>query len=262
MPSFSRKAILSLSIVVASLITSPLWRGFARADITQPQHNVGGTFGLYYVVQHVYTLCTSLASGVACSVTVSPTTAGNLLIIAAGAENVTGPAPVFSAASGDGTWTHPTSPGCYVTITAIGITNTTDCAYRLSATGGAVLISWTWTNAVAGSYVEVLEIRKATGNLFAFDTAGALSSNSCVTCPGPTLTLTGTVDYIIHWTTPWNLVVAVQGGDVAGYQNPADFNTSGNYGVAGAANATSGLPPSWLQVGAAHSLAMGALAFK
>jgi hypothetical protein len=221
----------------------------------------GGTYGIYSVVQHVFNICQPVASGSPCAVTVSATTAGNLLIIAAGAENITGVTPVFAAASGDGTWTHPTTPGCYSNIPTVGITDTADCAYRLSAAGGATSITWTWTGDVAGTYLEVIEVAKATGAMFSFDTAGGLTNASCVTCPAPTLTITS-VDYILQWATPWNKVVAITGGDVAGYQSPADFNSAGNFGVAGAANATSGAPPSWLQTGAAHSLAMSAIAFK
>ena len=220
----------------------------------------GGTYGIYSVVQHVYHTCLTVASGDACAVTVTATTMGNLLIIVAGAENLTGPAPVYSAASGDGTWTHPA--GCYATVTAIGLTDTSDCAYRLAAAGGATSISITWTGDVADSYIEVVEVAKSTTATFAFDVAGGLANAACVTCPAPTLVLTGQVDYILQSAVPWNGVVAITGGDVAGYQSPADFNTSGNFGVAGAANATSGAPPSWLQIGTAHSLAMSAIAFK
>lgn len=224
---------------------------------------VGGTFGLYSVVQHVFNSCMTPASGANCDVIVTPTTAGDLLFIAAGAENTSGTTPVFSSATGDGTWVHPTSPGCYATITAIGITNTTDCGYILSATGGAVTISWAWTaSALAISYVEVFELRKSTGAAFAFDTAAGITSASCNICTAPALTLTGTVDYIAQWTTPWNFVVAITGGDVSGYQSPIDMNAAGQYAVAGVLNATSGTPPAWIQLGAPHSLAMSGVAFK
>lgn len=226
-----------------------------------PTPNIGGTYGLFSVVQHVYNSCLTPASGANCTVIVTATTAGDTLLIAAGAENTSGTTPVFSSASGDGTWVHPA--GCYATVTAIGVTNTTDCAYILSATGGAVTISWAWTaSAVAISYVEVIELRKSTGSSVAFDTAAGLTSTACNTCTAPALTLTGTVDYILQWTTPWNFVVAITGGDATGYQNPIDMNALGQYAVAGVLNAKTGAAPAWLQLGAPHSLAMSGVAFK
>lgn len=219
----------------------------------------GGTLPIITLVQHPYTLCPGIAGGSPCSLTLSkPTTAGNLLILAAGAESTyAGAAPVLSGASGDGTWVHPS--GCLSSLAYLALLwrGTTDCVYILSATGGASTVAWTWAANVAGTYVELLEISKSAG-AWAFDAAG-ITSAICTTCVAPALTLTGPIDYIAQWVVPFISVSKIAGG--AGYSMPADFNTSGNFGVAGAAS-NNGTAPTWTQPGVAHPAAMTGVAFK
>ena len=173
---------------------------------------------------------------------------------------MSGPAPTLSSLSGDGTWTHP--GGCYAYVASIA-NDMSDCAYRLSLTGSATSITVTLSESTAGVYVEFLEIKKSTMATFSFDAAGNTTSLGCVKCQAPSLSLTGTLDYIAQASTPCLSVEAITGGDIAGFQSPADFNAAGNFGVAGAENATNGTGPQWIQAGASgQCLAMSGVALK
>lgn len=221
------------------------------------------------VVQHVKNTCTTTGTGstqiLSCAVTVTSTTAGNLLILGAAAftsqQNI---AATFSSASGD-TFTH--CPANLVNAASGGNTNTADCAYRLSATGGATSLTWAWTANVpaANAYdstVEALEIKRSSGTA-TFDgcSSGSTcfsSSTSCTSCAVATPSITGTSDYVLQWGSfSGGAPSAISG---AGYNQPFDTDSTTKAGFAGALNQSSVIAQNWTQT--SGRAAMSAVSFK
>ena len=199
------------------------------------------------VVQHPNNVtCSFSGSGAhTCAVTSSATTAGNLLILLSSAFNNNGE-PTFSSASGDGTWTH--CPGAAAGNNTVSTSwLVTDCAYRLSATGGATSESFTWTISLGTTEldvdVELIEVHRSTGTA-TYDSDNTATSSSCSSCVGPTVTLSTSSDYIAQWGAFDN---ATPTSISSPYSNPFDNNDTGNvFGAfAGALNQSSGAGPTW-----------------
>jgi hypothetical protein len=242
---------------------------FFFSQQTIPQHTgaTAGTSGgvTWTVSQHPrnFTCSASAAGNLACSVTATSTGAGHLLILASSSfELQTGTnhtAPSFVSASGDSTWTH--CPASYSHIEYI--TNNYqagDCAYILSAAGGATSLTFTWsfpaTTTAANVDVEFYEVIRSTGTA-TYDTGNTATSASCSSCTAPTLTLGGSDDYIAQWLS--------QGGGISSvaspYSNPFDNDTSNVFGAfAGALNQSSGTGPVWTCT--AGGAALSGVAFK
>lgn len=157
------------------------------------------------LIQHPKNFTCSGTAGVGnitCTVTASSSTSGNLLILLSGlfvpAQSGN---PSFSSASGDSVWTHCPSQGAFENYSGSNW-EASDCAYILSATGGATSFSFVWQlNSTGGSYsadTELLEFHPSSGGA-TYETCGAggatacvTTSASCSTCTGPTPTVTGT----------------------------------------------------------------------
>jgi hypothetical protein len=217
------------------------------------------------VVQHPHNFtCSAATSGnLGCTVTASATTAGHLLILVSSAfEGQTGTnhtAPTFVSASGDSTWTHCASSYAHVEYTINAFENA-DCAYILSATGGATSFTFTWSFPTstdsAAVDVELLEVARSSGTA-AFDTGNTATSSGCASCVGPTLTLSGASDYIAQWNGNANGCTAISGA----YTNPFDNDNSNVFGTfAGALNQSSGTGPTWTCT--SGGAAMSGISFK
>ena len=229
------------------------------------------------LVQHVhnFTCTTSGVCTIGSSQGMSATTAGDLLILASTAfEGTTGggsisAAPSFSSASGDSTWTHCSSVAkSYTTSGPEGVAG--DCAYILSAAGGATSVSWTWNwGTVSGASplyyidVELVEVKPSTGYAAAFDKgsgviyATGVSGSNCQSCALPSLSINGSSDYILGWGWFDN---ADPTGPGSPWTNPADLSGQTYSGYIGALNQSSG-PSVSLNQGASSEAVTFAIAF-
>jgi hypothetical protein len=202
-----------------------------------------------------------------CTVTTSSTTAGDLLIlVSATYMGLVTVAPTYSSASGDSSWTH--CSGAYSTISNGGSGNseTVDCAFILSATGGATSVTWTWTGTVtSGGHswdadAELLEYRRSTGTA-SFDAAGSTTAAGTAARTSPSCAVTGNGDVVIQFIAESEDIVSIGGP----YTNPIDIeNTNVVGGVGGALNQTNGAAQTWTTSGdtSTDAAAMGAICFK
>lgn len=191
------------------------------------------------LLQHVVnTSC----SGTSCSVTVSSTGAGHVLVGAA----FLGTSPtVISSMSGGGTWT---------LCSACHGGGNYDLAYNLSSSSGATTITFNWS-ATDTAKVDVLEYSTNNGPA-TLDTSGRyFDGTSCTSCLGLTLTLSGTNDLVIQTATGGTNVTAI----VAPFTSPADVFSG--LGVGGSINTASGSPPTFTMSGATTSTRGAAIAF-
>ena len=247
------------------------WLLFWWPQYTIPQHtgatasSAGGV--TWTLVQHPHNwTCTSTSSGnLACTVTVSATTAGDGLLLAlsyyVGVTSVA-TAPAFVSASGDSTWTHNSS--CTSETPNGSNFEGTDCVYISSATGGATSLSMTYgfSNVLStdGAYMdlELYEVRRSTGSS-SLDALNTSHSNSCTTCTGPALTLGGSSDYVAEWGAFCNSPT-VSG---APYTNPSDVDAANNQIAAflGALNQSSAGALTYTQSPSCGA-SMGAFAWK
>jgi hypothetical protein len=208
------------------------------------------------LIQHLKTVnCGN--SNATCSISGVTTTAGDLLILV-GTNDDSAQHIVFSSASGDSTWTHCPASGASENYSGSNWL-ASDCAYILSAAGGTGLtISWTWNLAAVAHAVELYEVRRSTGTA-TYDTGNVASASSCGSCTGPTLTLTGSSDFIAQWGSFENSIAPP---GTSPWLNPNDSDNSNTDSAwVGALNQSSGAGPTYTQTGAGGG-AMSAVAFK
>lgn len=247
-----RKLILLIWLPIMGLLfqwvpmrpfAAPVPQIMQKAIVFLPVPAVGGV--TWTLIQHPHNwTCTSTASGnLTCTVTATATVAGDALLLALSYYDAitVDVAPTYVSAAGDSTWTH--NAGCAdYGLAVAGVYVGVDCAYILSATGGATSLSMTYdffdVNATDGAFMdlELYEMRRSTGTP-SLDVLGASFANSCsTTCTGPALSLTGT-DYVAEWAATCN-PPTVPG---APWTNPSDVDSSSNQiaGFLGALNQTS-----------------------
>jgi hypothetical protein len=235
-------------------------------SVPAPAHQVripgpGGASGgvTWTVVQHPNNFtCTPTGSGnKSCSVTSSATAAGNLLILLSSAFGTNGK-PTFVSASGDGTWTHCPAANAFLNYTSTDWL-VTDCAYILSATGGATTETFTWNypSGAGDIDVELLEVYRSTGTA-TFDANATATNLSCSHCAAPSVSISGSSDYIAQWVAFSQDIVSIDGA----YSSPFDLeNSNVEGGFAGALNQSSGTGSTWtMNVGGAAALS--GVAFK
>lgn len=246
---------------------------------------IGGVAGLgasgttsaltWTLIQHPSNFtCVTTGTGstqtLGCTVTSTSTTAGNTLILLGAFSAGANVAPTFSSASGDSSWTH--CPAQYENLLVVtGTFNQgVDCAYILSATGGATSITFTWTATVPNgdgyhSSVELLEIHRASGSstFDACTTGGACIATAAGTAArvGPTCPTTGPSDYVVQWISESELISSISGP----YTNPFDLdNVNVEAGFAGALNQAAAPAQTWVTSGetSIDGAAMACVAFK
>jgi hypothetical protein len=231
------KILLGIIILFMQSLPFPGPGGVSNAGVTMT------------VVQHPKN--TSCGGTGTCIVTTSATTAGNLLLVISAAYSPT--LRTYTLASGDGTWTH-----CPASATSVlsGATHLyADCAYILSATGGATAITWTWNSTVSAQNVEVIEVSRSSGS-WVYDTGGTNTSAGCSSCTAVALSLSGTNDYITQFGELNSTPSAIS----SPYTSPADFTAIGAL-FAGAKQTSSGTAPTVTQ-GSSTQASFGAAAFK
>lgn len=232
--------------------------------------------GTWTLIQHPNNFtCGTTGTGstqiLSCTVTVSPTTAGDLGILLSstifGAATV---APTFSSASGDSSWTH--CPAQYSLYNGSTYYMASDCAYIPSLSGGATSLNFAWSGTVTSgngmaSDVEFLELHRVSGTA-AFDTC--TSGSGCIsTAAGtasrvsPSCALTsGVSDYVVQWIAETDAIVSISN---AAYTNPFDLDNSDvEAGFAGALNQATAPSVTWTTSGdtSTSGASMSCVAFR
>jgi hypothetical protein len=216
--------------------------------------------------------CTGTGNGTSqtfpCSVTVTATTAGNsLLLLTSFSTNNQTVQATYSSASGDSTWTH--CPAQFSNFVAPPLQYANDCAYILSATGGATTITANWVGTVANGIswsidVQVVELHLSTGSA-AFDacttgTACITTTSSTSPYTSPTFTPTGSADYIAQWISQPGTSCSING---SAYINPFSTETNNvESSFAGALNQSSASAQTWTCGNNPTFAAMSAVALK
>ena len=165
----------------------------------------------------------------------------------------------YTLTTGDSTWTPCPASG------AVLLDVTSQCAYILSAAGGASTFTVTYTAVTSGTYawvliIDLIEVRRSSGTA-TYVAGGETTSTNCgPSCTSPALTLTGASDYINQFAVFNATLSAGPGG---AYTHPADLaNNSGLYsGFAGALNQSSGAAVTWAPSAGAAAV-MSGVAFK
>jgi hypothetical protein len=198
--------------------------------------------GTWSLVQHPNkTTCASSP----CAITVTSTTAGNLLIGIAGFSTNTG---AMTSITG-GTSVHPScksTSGSFVS----------NIAYVLSATGGTTSVSFTYSG--TDDWIEFLEY-KSLGGTPTFDVCGVRSDTSSgANIAGVSAgTLSGTNDVIVQFGEWQNLGATVCTNSSA---SPNDFPNSNS--VCGLINSTNTAAGTYSNASGNSNVALGSVAFK
>ncbi len=175
---------------------------------------------------------TCAANTTTCTVTVSSTGSGNLLIaIAWRDDNAAVNSP--TASTSQGTWTHCSNCATFQTGAGVG-----DIWYVLSSTSGATTVTCNESGSPSFHGCEIIEYSYTPGPI-SLDSSNSGALASCTSCASPTMTITGTKDVFVGEIVPANACSAISGA----YTNPADFISGTGY--AGAINQTSYTAPNW-----------------
>ncbi len=240
-----------LKVILSLLLFQIPFPGPGRAPFS------GGGAATMTVVQHVG--ADACFGSAACALTITSTTAGNLLIAIAAANG--GNNYSYSSITGEGGWT--VCPAGVVNVVNDDMTQvySADCAYKLSAAGGVTSLTWNWAGGTPnGTVFELIEVSRSSGS-WTYDTGNTATPTTCTTCAGPTLTLTGSNDYIVQYASTLQVIASVSGS----YTDPTDLYQDGidstSAGFAGKKETSSGASVNWT-VAPADTLATGAVAFK
>lgn len=132
---------------------------------------------------------TCLAGSSSCTIGVSlmfPTTAGSVWLVRTHTGNNV---QIASVTGGGGTWTH--CPSCAIYNSTLN--QSIDASYNLSGGAGTTAVTVTLAAPASGFFqVNFIELLPPSGSTASFDAAAATSSNSCSTCTGGGLSLSGT----------------------------------------------------------------------
>lgn len=256
-------------LAIISILLSLVPQGIGGKAGIGAKGGIGGGPSLWTQIQAPSNItCSGSAAGAsACTVTASSTVAGDgLALIETAFANcgscVAG--AVYTSASGDSSWSHCSSANGSVQVgSSPNRFYTTDCAYILSATGGATSLSITLTFPVGTTAwtesVVAVEFRKRTGSIV-FDAAGtATTSASCTACTSPAITLSGSNDYVFQWLGVGQVPLSILN---PAYINPIILDPN-NVGAAwaGALNQTAAGAQTWSQAPAGGAV-MSGIAFK
>lgn len=213
------------------------------------------------LIQHAFYNGSACVDAISCAVSsaqggLASTTAGNLLVVLAMAstDNVIN----YSSITGESGWAH--CSGFPYSIVQGGNFNQVDCAYTLSAAGGATSLTWNWnSNQTYQQAIEVLEFHKSGTWSYVTDAGG--TDTACTACAGAALTLSAGSYVTVQFISGSQVnVTAVTGGYTADFGTYSNGSTAG-FGVGWLLNATSGAAPNWTQA-TSQASAVGGLAFQ
>ena len=191
-------------------------------------HSGGGGTNTFTLIQHKNfdslgqgtggSAC--VANSPVCTVTVSSTTAGSLLVAAAWRDD-NGAVNAPTASTSQGTWVHCTN--CAQFESGAGLV---DAWYILSSTGGATTIICNQASTPSFHGCALMEWSYTPGPISFDVSASSINGGaSCTACAGPALTITGTKDLFVGSIVPASSCTAVNGA----YTNVADFPSGVGY---------------------------------
>jgi trimeric autotransporter adhesin len=216
-----KKLIALLFLLLGA--TGPAWATFTR-------------------VQHVVN--TGCAAGTSCTLSVSATGAGNILMVAIATPGI---AKTISSVSAGGTFSH-----CSGSNGSDANGASSDIRYTLNSSSGVTSITVTLSSSVVAPWTVALEEYSFTGTV-SVDTCGSIDNSINTARGGVVLTaLTGTNDLLMQAiaTGATIQVSAINGA----YSSATDF---GRHGFAVAANSVVGTAPIWTFTGNSRSAGSG-----
>ncbi len=160
-----------------------------------------------FVQESIATACS--AGSTTCTIDVAN---GNLLKTVAGSIwavllTTNNDVTITSVSGGGGTWNPCPSGSCHLFNSTLS--RNVDAAYNLTGAGGTTSVTVTISPAAAGQFgVNFIELLPPPGTTASFDVAGTATTNSCTTCTGVGLPISGT-DAIVQnmaaaGTSVWN----------------------------------------------------------
>lgn len=180
---------------------------------------------------------------------------GDTIICDINGNNYSGASGVtISSITGGETWVHPSGYANW-----IANAGSSDVNYALSAVGGETSLTVTNSGNSAGdqSFSCIFAHWGGTGGVTLDGTPATVVTSACTTtCTGPTLTLSGTHDFVFALFAPQNNATSVN----APYSVLAQFPFGD--GIAPAVNVASWTTPVFVQSVSAQTTIVGATAFK
>jgi len=215
-----------------------------------------------------HSACFDSSAGVkSCAITVTSTTAGNLLVLTASlfisaAGTISAPTYTSVTDTQDGTWTH-CGAGTGASIEGAGHAwSFNDCAYVLSAAGGTTTVTFNWTapTGTTGNFqdYDVVEVTRSSGTAVVDVQATGVATTCSTACVGPAMSLTGNGDYVLLFGQFANTTPSLPGGV---WTNPADSSSSTDMVTVGALNQTTNSALTWNQT-SSDSAVMCGISFK
>lgn len=173
------------------------------------------------------------AASTTCAVTVTSTTAGNLLVALA-FESSTAQIQL-SAGSAGGSWVFPSNCRAFQSSS----TGSTSCGYVLSATGGVTSITMTTSSAPSTTYAIVINEYHSTVGSVAAETvpAGTTSASCSNNCTTASITVTGSADVLIAGIATGNTGCSV-GSPWGNFSAPSGDGMGDNISTASGTGAT------------------------
>ncbi|SRR5579884_409144 len=195
------------------------------------------------------------ASSTTCTVTLSSTGAGHLLVAAViTSKSTTDPITAVTSALCASTWVH--CPSCSAASSGPG---SVDAYYCLNSAAGQTSGTFTITSSTGSSWIAVIFEAAATGAI-ALDSgatpdATKVDSTNCTSCAAPSLTLSGNNDFIVSVAGCGSTCTGVSG---AGWTN--DLSNPDGDAIAHGLNVTS-MGLTWTQ-SSSSTLVTTAIAFQ
>jgi hypothetical protein len=244
--------ILAILFALAPLLQSPMLPGPGPTTHGAPAWTV-----INHTPDSLPSACNNSAT---CTVTFPAIGAGHFLavvIMTSGSNE-----PAYSGITGGGgTWNNCTA--CFSTATAEGFSESDIIAYNLDPSAGTDSLQLALSEAAGGWAIEVIE-GAWSGTTVAYDAGNSVNAaQACsgTTCPGLSVSISGSNDFIIQANQPFqHTITAISGG--AGYTAFQDFLSSYGGGVAGATGTTNGAAPSWTDSASGDSVLPSAFALK
>ena len=205
----------------------------------------------------------SCSSAMICSIKVSSTGSGHLLLLYTTTVNqrvtitgITGGATGSFNSATRTSWYRPSGGGrpwktCSASDSTAG---SIDCAFVYSSTAGSTTVTVTYSGLTGGARVFFYEVSYTNGPI-AMDVnpiAQDLTPSGSTT-PGVSLNLTGSNDFIVQGINGQNLVSSVKGGYMA--------TSSGRSAATYLANTTTGTAPTWMQSSSPAHAAVSGISF-
>jgi hypothetical protein len=249
---FEMSVILAILFALAPLFQTPVLPGPGPIHATAKSWTV-----INHTEIDLPTACNSSAS---CTFSFPAIGSGHFLVVVV-LTSGSAYTPYSSITGGGGTWVNCTA--CYSTATNGSFDESSIIVYNFRPSAGTSSLGIT-LSAVGGGWAgEVIE-GAWSGTTVAYDAGASVTSAQGCTgtaCPGLSLSLSGSNDFIIQANQPFaHSLTAISGG--AGYSAFADLEASYGGAVAGAIGTTNGAAPSFTDSGSGDSVTPSALALK